>query len=485
MSLPKIYALFLIAFSFGHIIIGSNMLLVVLCLFIGMAGLWHCNKDSLYFSDIFMLVLSVYTGVAPLVFKLFLLQPLQSNLESPIMSAIMIFMGYISLSFASVFARPKGERVWYGNAYIVNSLKNPSVIRYMAPITASLGVFFFILHVIFRPVLTGDELVGKEGFGGFGSFYFLLLLGIAMFAYSYKHFGLRKDAVFLLILAPIVVGLSVFANVKKNMFDMLWIFVLSYFSFGFVVNKKILALCGLVSVLIVLYVSPIIHLMRTNFAGQGLIERGESFFQILQDYEYDPLKLRQAEAAYIEGFEYSFNPKNSYVFPSNLNLDRFFLLKTTDRVISSSDVDSGAIGIGPFLQLALEGILPSLLIEKSLYVGADLVGWEYGIVHINSIARPVIGYYASAYAAEGLLGLLLFPWIIFFPAFYFMNKFVGSFRQNVFAVLMLAMASQLAEKEIDAFLVAFVRDYVFIYFGLWGIILFSEFCINSNPWRTK
>lgn len=482
-DLRKLYAYVVLFCVIAHIALDSNYFLILTCALISLMGAWHCSKSEIYFSDVFLFVLSVYSGLAPLLIKMLLMQSLDMNLESPYFSAALLFIGYVSLSYAGVFSRPRDGRVWSGNWYIVNSLKNPRVINLMAPFCAFFGTIFFILHVMLRPVLSGDELVQTEGFGGFGSLYFLLLLGFAMFAYSYKVLDSKKAGFYIFVLVPIVVALSVFANVKKNMFDMLWILALSYFSFGFRVDKKIVALCAVMLSLVVLYVSPVIHLMRTDFSGMGLVERGQSFFRILNDYDYDPGKLRDAEARYIEGFQYSFNPKNSYTFPSNLNLDRFFLIKTLDRVVSSDELDPGHIGVEPFARLALEGILPSFLIEKSLYVGADLVGWEYGMVHVNSIGRPVIGFYASAWAAAGFMGLIFFPWILFFPAFYFMNKFVGEFRGNVFLILMLAVASQLAEKEIDAFCVAFFRDYVFIYFGIWWMVLLAEFWIRKNPWK--
>lgn len=438
----------LVVLLIAHLAIGSAWYLVLVFTVISLAGIWSLQPHRLTFSMVYVFVLSVYSGLGALIVKALLWQPLESNLIEPAQTALLLAAGFASAAFASRLSSPVVPSMPY------MALDRSE--RLVLPLTL-IGFLFQTLHIALRPQLSNDSLDQAEGFGGFGSLYFVLLLGVALQFYWYSRTRSRKHLQIILLTCLIFLVLSILGNVKRLFLDFLFISALSIYAYSLRIQwTRMLLVVGALGVMLA-YLSPAIHLTRDSFQSVSLFERITGVYDVLVENEFSLGKLHDAEDLYIRGFTYSYRPNASYVFPNTMNADRFCLAFPLDQVVRAYSED-GKIGLGLFMSHAVKASLPSLLVTKDAFAGADIVAWQYGIRDSGSIARPVIGLTASAVAAWGAWGPLLLPALVLLPIFILLDRFPGRVAGNPVTVMLIVVSANLAELGIDGVMLFFLRQ---------------------------
>lgn len=431
-----------------HLAIGSNFYLVLVLVAISIVGVWPLQFHRLTFSMVYVFILSVYSGFGALIVKALLWQPLESNLVDSAQTVLLLAVGFASAVFASRLSSPAVHSLPY--------LALAGSERLVLPLTL-IGFLFQTLHIALRPQLANDSLDQTEGFGGFGSLYFLLLLGVALQFYWYGQTRSKWYLRLLFLTCAAFLVLSLLGNVKRLFLDFLFISALSIVACNIRIQwARLILVVGALG-LVLAYLSPAIHLTRDSFQSGSLFDRLAGVYDVLAEHEFSLGNLHESEDAYFSGFAYSYRPNGSYVFPSTMNVDRFCLIFPLDQVVRAYD-DDGQIGLGPFVTHAVKASLPSLLVTKDAFAGADLVAWQYGIRDSGSIARPVIGLTASAVAAWGSWGALLLPVLILLPMFIVLDRFPGQISGNPVAVMLIVMSANLAELGIDGVMLFFLRQ---------------------------
>lgn len=433
---------------FVHLVIGSAWQPLMVLTTISLIGLWSLDSSRLNFSRAYICMLSAYSGLGALIIKAMLWQPLETNLIEPNQTSLLIAVGFASALVASKISTSTVQLQW--NPMIEGSE------RLVLPLTV-LGFIFQTLHIALRPQISNESLEQAEGFGGFGSLYFILLLGVALQYYWYGQNRSKHYLKLIVFTGVVFLIFSMLGNVKRLFLDFCFISVLSAAAFRIKFKWAKLASIGVVLGFMLAYLSPAIHLTRDSFQSNGLIERLTSVYEVLSENEFSLIKLNEAEELYFKKFAYSYRPNASYVFPSTINVDRFCLVLPLDQVVRAFE-DDGKIGLNPFLSLGVRAALPSVLVSKEAFTGADLVGWRYGIRDSSSIARPVIGLTASAFSAWGAWGVILLPALVLLPIFFLLDRLPGRLAGNPLTVMLIALSANLAEQGIDGVMVFLVRQ---------------------------
>lgn len=447
------YAFSAIILGLYHIYIGSSLLISILFTSISITGAAFLVASHLTYSNLFIFLLSIYSGYASLIIKAVLRQPLQQNLFAVEASLFYMFVGFYSITACAIFSKiiVAGRRSRMRQRVEVDSFCNRAIIPLIF-----LGFLFRLLHLAFAAAIKDGADIAS-GFGGFGAFNFVLTLACIILFRIYSKRGEFKHGVLIFAIGLIIIVLSVITNTKKDILDFILLALLCIYAFEINIKFRTLVPIALAVCIVVLYVSPVIHLMRSNLNNMSILERLHGMYEIIQTHEFNPINLMETEATYFEGFQYSYSEYGSYVYPSPANVDRFALILPVDQVSRALEAN-GVIGFWPFIEEIAESALPSLIISKDPEVGSDLVAWYYGIRSPSSIARPVVGFVASSLASSGIVGVILFPWIFLLPALIFMDYFFGGVKGSIWGVFGFVSFYHFAEKEIDRVLPIIVRE---------------------------
>ncbi|MGY4344969.1 hypothetical protein ACVWXM_001433 [Bradyrhizobium sp. GM7.3] len=294
----------------------------------------------------------------------------------------------------------------------------------------AIGLLLQGLHIILRPEFVPGANVAQEGFGGFGAFYFLLPFSIAMqTALCIFQPSRKANAFTLVVMLLLVAAESVLGNVKKNIVDAALIVACSYFLFD-KANVNIKAVIASIAALgiLILYINPLIHIMRPSLYGLSFEQRIDLGVRTLEDTHLDPWELADRSARVLRGYEAQFSPTGSYFYPSTLNFDRFALILPLDQVVRALP-RAGTMGAQIFSTI-VSTVLPSFVVPKEAAATPDLIAWHFGFRTIGSVSRPVVGLIPSAVAGFGILGAALIPFVIIFLGFRILNLIAGSFEKQ-------------------------------------------------------
>ncbi|MGV2950388.1 hypothetical protein [Acinetobacter sp. AGC35] len=430
--------------------------MVLSFLFVSIVGIVFITPKELTYSNIFIFIFSMYCGAAALIVKAFLGQSLQKNLMNPLESVIYLVIGFLVISLCAILAKIiVGNRV----LSIGDKIQKRSFLENSALILILLGIFVKILHALLG---TGAEDT-SSAFGGFGSLSFIFLLGSIFSFYLYSQDYSKRNGYLVACLAFLVLLISIFNNTKKEVIDFILLASLCIIAFKIKIKFKVFAYAAFLFLFLFLFLSPLLHLMRSDYKGLSFNERIDYAYSIAKDNDFNPIKLYEAESLIMQGFSYSYAEYSSYIYPNSLNLDRAFLILPIDQVSREINLNNKpTMGITPFVEETFESILPSFLISKDPETGPDLVAWNYGIRSTGSVARPVIGFIASSLAASGLTGVILYPFFILMPFFMFMEFFFGKINGRIWGVFGCILTYQFVEKEIDQILPFVFRNGVII-----------------------
>lgn len=450
---------------FFHVFLGSYLFLNLTFTIISIIGVLFLNYGKTSFTNMFIFFLSIYSGYAALLMKAFFGQELQSNLLEPFESGVMLGLSFFMILLCGILSKSisNNRSSKIGKLVENENFKYNSILIFLI-----LGVVFRLLHLNYN-----GGLEAEGGFGGFGVFKFVFLLGLTIAFKVYSELRLKKYAIIIIISLISASILAIASNTKKDIFDFILLSGLCIFYFNIKISKKTIVSSMAFVLFVILFISPAIHLTRFEFKDLTLSERIYAVYNIISDNEFNYTKLYAAEAVFMEGFQYSYGAGSSYIYPRAENLDRFFLILPIDQVVRNHTISS--MGVEPFLIEIAEASLPSILIKKTPYTGPDLIAWRYGIRDSNSVARPVIGFTASSFAAGGIIAVIFFPIFFLLPFLIIMDYVFGNFNNRLWGVFGFIVTVSFVEKEIDQILPFLFRNLpIIILFVYLSIFILSK-----------
>lgn len=458
-TLRNAYLVVITTAAFVQIFLGADPLVLVILTAISMSALLGMRKDPVI-GDWLFLMFAMYYGSLGLTLKTALLQPVDSNLSEPTLTSLYLFTGWASLTAGYLAS------AWQSSFRVAWRLDNVFAdIRFLRLFTLpifALGITLQTLHVIFRPQFIPGTNILNDGFGGFGSFYFMLPISVSMQAAIcvYKQRN-SSDRLLLIAMLLLIAGVSLFGNVKKNIVDAILIVGCSYILFdrARISAKAIVSITIFLGILI-LYVNPVVHIMRPLLFGLSFQQRLELAGSILTDTDFNPVELADRAARVLITYTGEYSPTGSYFYPNTLNLDRFALILPLDQVIRGLP-RAGAMGSEIFSTIP-STVLPSFLIQKEAAATQDLIAWHFGFRPVGIVGRPVVGLIASATAGYGIFGAAILPFIVVFISLRILNRLTGRLKNNPWAISVFSASTLLVEKEIAPFIEFELRDLVLL-----------------------
>lgn len=446
-----------------HVGINSSPVLIAIFTAVSITGLLRLTRQRIWPSDMFLIFLSLYSGTAALVSKGVVSQTLQENLVYPVYSATVLLAGFLSMMIAASVAELIVSRT--GTSRVIKTFSDPQFSGNLAVIVFSLGLIIFIVNIQIRPQLINGRVEEGAGFGGLGSLYFILILGVSMIFHQWRQGG-KKRYFFLLVAVGLGMFLLSFAsNTKKEFADFTLVILLGYFAFLIRPNFLVVSLSILAVLMMYLYVAPLIHLTRQAAPDLGPLSRMELAWDVLRDHQFSFLQLAESERRFFSGFVYTYGIDNSYLYPLTGQVDRFTLIFPIDQVARGTQAGY-LMGLSPFLS-EVKDLLPSVFVTKTAAVGSDLMAWFYGFRGYGVFGRPVVGFTASALAAGGFIMVVFLSFFISLPVLAFLNWGFGHLRQSPLAMSAMVFGWTLPERSIDTF----------IAFGLRNALLFWLFAL--------
>jgi hypothetical protein len=427
------------------------------------------KKRALVVTDVLFVFYVMYTATLTLWLKTFLGQTVETNLRNPAMSTLMICFG-----FASLYA---------GYRFCGSSSNSESVFRFKDRLSKVqllervskgiflLGTIFESMHVIFAPRLVEGGVNLTSGFGGFGSFEFLLPLGVTCQCALVVARPSRRERFWLVCMVMVVFLLSIAANVKFLFVRAILAVALTFVLAGRAKLTKVHLGVGIGVALFVYFVlSPIIHVMRNDIADLSFAERIPRAFLVLYEHNFNLNEIISETDRILESFEASDSVGN-YLYPSVMNVDRFMLIFPVDQVMRQID-SVGVLGLDVLSDI--KSIVPGFLINKGAATSPDMIAWYYGFRPFGTISRPVVGLYASCLALGGIGAIIVIPGLIFFFIGRVLNGVSGVLNGNVWGIFIAVSTAYLAEKEVSQILVFFMRDFLIMMATTYLIVILAK-----------
>jgi hypothetical protein len=453
-SFIAIYTAILGVTAIVQLLLGANTILLASIVMVTALGLYPITRRRLMATDILFFVTSLYYGAATLVIKTMLGQPLDQNLLAPTIAGTYLLIGFLSLTVGYVAANAIFPQAHWARRFS-HEFDSRNFCGKVAIPVFLIGAVLSILHNLLRSqVLNGTVEAG--GFGGFGSFYFLLPFAWACQARLALGPGAtRRDMIVLFAMGGLSLFLALFANVKVIIIQFFMVLILSFVAFGIRIRLRNIAMGAVAAAFLILYVQPVIQITRSNAAGRGPVARLMDGVSVLQDSNFDPGELADQADTIARGFKYSY--LGSYVYPSTWNVDRFAMILPVDEV-SREMGSAGPMGGADIIREIIESTVPSALVHKTGAVTADTIGWHFGFTRNGSISRPVVGLVASSLAAYGFIGLVLLPGLVTFFSFGAINAFGTYLRGSAWTIFVLMSFLPFVEKEIAPIIALFTHQ---------------------------
>lgn len=456
-SIRRLYRIGVALLAALQLLLGANKSVLSVVVLVSVAALWPLCKRDWRISDGLYALMCLYFGTASLVVKTLTLQPIESNLHVPLVSAGYLFVGFASISIGYVFSQTV-RQPWPIAGELREITDNPAnLVRFAVPVFA-LGAVFYFLHTQFR-ALPSNGGFEAGGFGGFGTFYPLLILGAAMQSalIATRPRSTRHKAV-LAGMALVILALTLADNTKRTLFDFLMAVGATLLAYRVPLRWRWAAPSALTAALALLYLVPAIQIVRTQADVRG-IGRIAATLAVIRSNAFDPLALGREADRIAAGYQFAYH--GSYVYPMTWNSERFTMIQPIDQVARKLD-ERGTMGGADILRDPAETLLPSFLLTKTLATAPDRIAWRYGFRANGSIARPVVGLIASSLAAFGLAGVLVLPALTVAFTFIVLDATGGRLAYNCWATFLFAATAFLAEREVSTTLSFFCRSFFFI-----------------------
>lgn len=456
-SLRWLYLLLLALVAAAQLLLGASLWVLTALLAIAAAALWPMSHRGWRVSDGLYAMMCVYFGAASLLVKTLAGQPVQSNLQVPDLSAAYLLVGFASISVGYLLSQIIGQPSRLANELRDITANVANLSRLAVPVF-TLGAIFYFLQTQFRAIAV-DGGFEEGGFGGFGTFYPLLILGAALQTalIAKRPHALRHKAV-LGAMAVTILALTLADNTKRTMVDFVFVVAATFLAFGVRPRKRWIVAPAIAGGLAIAYLVPAIQIVRTQPDARGL-GRIAATIAVISRHDWNAADL-SAEADRVAS-NYHLTYRDSYVYPLTWNSERFTMIQPIDQVARKL-AERGTIGGADLLRDPAETLLPSFLLKKSLANAPDRIAWHYGFRANGSIARPVVGLIASSLAAFGLAGVLFLPALTVAFTFVLLDYVGGRLVNNAWAAFLLSATTFLAEREVSTTFSFFCRSFIFI-----------------------
>jgi hypothetical protein len=456
-TIGYIYGTLVTACGLFQLALGGSLALTVALYAVAMTALIPLFWSGFSVSSLIYILFSLYSGGFALIIKTLLVQPVQQNLIEPNWSALVLFAGHTSTTAAWVLATALPLRSRVASAAI-NEFNSINALRFFAAFSFASGLLLKVLHNIYRPQFIYGSVELSEGFGGFGVFGFLLVFGFAAQAALCAKTRAPKEYITAGVMFTLIAGLSIIANVKKELLDAGLIIALTVAAFNVRIKPSIAATAVAFLALMQFVVSPLIHITRAQSETFTIAERIELTQAILRQNNYDLGRINALNDEVFRSYEGNYRSTGSYVYPSTLNIDRFALILPIDQVVRTHE--PGKISPEQAFDLTLQAILPSALIDKSAGILADYVAWYYGFRTYGVVGRPVTGLTASSWAIAGLPGVLIIGFVVPAIMFWILGAVGGPLGGSPWAVGLVTSLSVMQEATLDAVFGYLFRDLI-------------------------
>ena len=452
-----IYSVSLALLFFAQLMLGADIPVLFSLVIVAACALIPLQMRGWRISDGLYAVMCVYFGTASLIVKTAAMQPVQSNLRMPELSAGLLLAGFASISIGYLGSHLV-RQPWRIEHDLHGITAAPVNLARLALPTFTLGAVLYFLQTQMRPLASNGGFE-TSGFGGFGAFYPLLLLGAAMqTALIASHPGQLGHKARLGLMTIVIVALTLADNTKRTLFDFVMVVGVTFLAFGVRPRLRWIVPPAAAALIAIVYVVPAIHIVRMQPDVRS-ISRIAATFEVIRNAGFDPVELSQRADAIAAGYHLTY--RDSYVYPLTWNTERFTMIQPIDQVARKLE-ERGTMGGADLWRDAAETLLPSFLLTKTLATAPDRIAWHYGFRAHGSIARPVVGLIASSLAAFGLAGVLLLPGLTVAFTFIMLDGIGGRMVSNCWASFVFASTTFLAEREVSTMLSFFCRGYLFL-----------------------
>lgn len=474
---PRLYYASVIALTMIQLFMGADPIVVFFLTLISCFAYFVFSTRQAMVSDVIFFATLLYTGPFTLVVKTILMQPVDENLGAPIESSLVNFIGFLSI-FVGYLAARKVNYVTHFAATLSERLRRMETLALCGKLFFPIGVTFDLLHIALRPQATQVSVDSGEGIGFFGTFTFITTFAVicqAALVFSPDNPS-RKGFSILTGMLAVVMVLSIAGNVKATfLISILAIILIILMGSAKVVIYREAIIGGVMAAVLIFYVSPAIHITRSQIGSLSITERLEAALTVMEKADFDPFVLANQEQDKILTYASTRDPRLNYLFPSSTNLGRFCIIQPVDQVVSRYPF-FGGMG-GEVFSDILPTVLPSFLVAKEAASSPDFIAWHYRIRDPGIVGRPVIGLTASAFAAGAYLGVIIIPGVVMFIAFVVLNAFSGPIRDNPLAIFIAISSLLLAEKEASQVIIFLVRQ---LPFSLIFLYLVKAYLLNDK-----
>jgi hypothetical protein len=228
--------------------------------------------------------------------------------------------------------------------------------------------------------------------------------------------------------------------------------------------------------LFVAVVTPAIHYMRApQFKTANISEKVDMISKVVPTL-LDP----ETHADIAEKVNTIANPLFRY-FNNDILIDRLEMIQDMDLVVSQAK-RRGYLG-WPLLLEDLKKILPSFLVEKSVYGDVDVISFYYGIRPYGLAGFPTMGLFATAFATFGWLGGCILTYLLVLIYFLVIKIIAGPFLyKNIWAIFLMALLwVAFSERSVEQLVVSIFRETpVLVIMMLLVIFLLKESSVHDK-----
>ena len=442
---------------FIHLMNGSDLLCVMLLgLTLGFAVLF-ANEGGItnVTSLISLIYIAKYVGISSLV-KIYLGQPLDSNLNHPQEAFCMTFLSTVQLylafkltskcHFRFVFLREIADRHYYKTLFRV---------------AYPLGTVMFLIGACIPSYAS----TAGEGFQTF-MLPILIVAVVARTAYIVSDPSRSKELDRALLF---MLGTSFLLAFVANLKFVAMILMLAYVV-TIVVRKKSISLklmsVGIVGVsFAAIVVFPLINLMRSanqsSFGGRSMKERtmSERIESMWVFFETQDLW------AHLQAYEDTTRQDGThYPYFGNTGsfgtlLERVSMVQHADIIKSGID-SNGELGIWPFGWAVMHAVPRVLNGEKNQDAMCDMMFAHAGVLPKGFKNDLTLGMVGGSYAMFGWTGVATIPFVLFTCFFLQQRLFAGPTTDNLWAIIwILDSFNAFTECDPSSFLEHLIREF--------------------------
>ncbi|WP_428332397.1 hypothetical protein [Novosphingobium sp.] len=456
-TLPRhaaIYLLIIGLLSLFQIVIGANLLVLVAIDLVCLTALVPMTRKAFDPVDLLFISLSFYYGTFSLVLKSLVFQPVQENLQVPLLTSIylvsgfgLIFLAYLYVTRAMSSYYPGTRLRTWGT--FERSYADPRFLsRFTLPLTLAANLFAIIIAMSSHSVQeVANGLAKASSLTTLGSLVPIIQLALAMQLSLLTRRGAQIDRTLVFLTLGVGLALSVLNNQKALGFMLGATCAVHMVAYRVRVRPRILVIGIAGAMVMFLYITPLIHIVRGMDLAKS--DRIAQTFQILQEAHFNPLELSEIEAKMPGAIdENALATRLDYLAPYNLNTDRFTQLMPIDQTARATLTEP--IGLDAYFTELASEILPKFLIkERSLDALPDQIAWRFGIRETNVISRPTLGLLGTSFGVAGPWGILVIAPLIMLGYFVLIKRVCnGSIWQNPWAVFIASTGFFFGEQDL-------------------------------------